>query len=588
MHLLRSLKMKIILVSAGCTILVGIFTSLFLYSYLVNIIADKADHIESMNMNRVVTQLNETLEFFCSLGSLISDDSNVAKALTYTELDTTEKKQTALYAQEVMRAYMSSYKISQYINRIIIFNSSDVTIQTQAQTFSQPGDAQAVQNLTIFPQVEEYINQGYRQVMTVSPSIENGADCLALFCPIYDNSAYMYRGWLYIEMNFGWMDDILRPYVGEDYIIAVGDKLYQPMVNTEELSSPNHLLDYEDGEVIKQNGSLMKIYRATLTAADKKTLSLDTMTLYRKADVTVLAGNGLPVFYSVAVVVITALLIAIMLSVILTNIITKPLNRLIIRLKQVSKNDLSFDSSIEQGGDEIAEIGKVVNEMTANIDDLMKKNEQMYLERQNVEIALLQNQIKPHFIYNTLDSIRWMASIQKNTGIENMARSLSHLLRNIAKDSDSIITLEQELALLNAYVAIQSIRYVETFRLDDQIPKEYYKKKIIKFTLQPLVENAIYHGIEPTGRCGTVTLKAFESEHFFYITVTDNGIGMSKEQLEQLYAASRTQDDKHQFSGIGISNVHKRLQLRYGYPCGLTWESEPGKTTVTVRLPGEE
>ena len=254
----------------------------------------------------------------------------------------------------------------------------------------------------------------------------------------------------------------------------------------------------------------------------------------------------------------------------------------------IADNDFSYDPEIEKAGGELGQIGHTVNEMTMSIENLLQTTEQSYEQRRKIEIQLLQSQVNPHFLYNTLDSIRWMAVIQKSLGIESMTRSMSNLLKNIAKGTQDKITLEEELALLHDYVEIQSVRYMEAFTFCDRVPKELYCYRIIKLTLQPLVENAIFHGIEPTGENGTITVTGREEGSDLVLCVTDDGAGITPDVLPTLLSEDRPRSHAA-LNGIGVCNVHKRLQMLYGEAYGLTIESEPGSgTCVTVRVPKEE
>ena len=129
------------------------------------------------------------------------------------------------------------------------------------------------------------------------------------------------------------------------------------------------------------------------------------------------------------------------------------------------------------------------------------------------------------------------------------------------------------------------IRYTEAFELIDRIPDDLRQHRILKFTLQPLVENAIFHGIEPTGRFGAITLDGWEDEQFLYLSIRDDGVGIPPEQLKTLLLASPEHRSKGSLNGIGVSNVDQRLKLVYGPACGLTYESVVGEyTKVTVKI----
>ena len=200
---------------------------------------------------------------------------------------------------------------------------------------------------------------------------------------------------------------------------------------------------------------------------------------------------------------------------------------------------------------------------------------------------MLQSQINPHFLYNTLNSIKWMATIQNAPGIAEMTTSLSKLLKDISKGTTTLISLEHELSLIRDYFTIQQYRYggTVTLRIDTE-DEALLSCRILKFTLQPIVENAIFHGIEPKGSSGCVAIRIYRDESLdVRIDVTDDGIGMTPEVASSILSANAPTGSSF-FKEIGISNVHKRLQYEFGSRYGLTITSTPGEfTTVSILLP---
>ena len=203
---------------------------------------------------------------------------------------------------------------------------------------------------------------------------------------------------------------------------------------------------------------------------------------------------------------------------------------------------------------------------------------------------MLQSQINPHFLYNTLNSIKWMATIQGANGISEMTTSLSRLLKSISKGTSLLIDIREELSLLENYFTIQSYRYGGTISMDIQVDEEsLYNSEIIKFTLQPLVENAIFHGIEPKGSAGHIQIhvgyEIADATDRIRIDVTDDGVGMTAEKSAQILSSN---DDSSAdfFREIGVSNVHKRLQYQFGTEYGITIESKEGEyTTMSIHIP---
>ena len=169
-----------------------------------------------------------------------------------------------------------------------------------------------------------------------------------------------------------------------------------------------------------------------------------------------------------------------------------------------------------------------------------------------------------------------------------MTRALSDLLKNIAKGTDEKVTLSQELTLLNSYIQIQKIRYVEMFDFICEIPKEYYDYKIMKFTLQPFIENSIYHGIEPKGEYGTIKVYIKdENKDFFEIVIEDDGVGISEENLKVLLSFDESESSK-EVNNIGLKNVNERLKLSYGQEYGIKIESKINVgTKIFIKIPKE-
>lgn len=293
------------------------------------------------------------------------------------------------------------------------------------------------------------------------------------------------------------------------------------------------------------------------------------------------------VSHTVIIIFLFCIAIGFTLSILISRLLGAPIRRLSKRLELISCGNFEQDDEIETE-DEIGMIGRQINQMSRHIAELMNTRIQIEKEQKDLEIKMLQAQINPHFLYNTLDSVKWIATMQKNTGIVQIVTALSSLLKNMAKGFNEKVTLRQELDFLKNYVIIEKIRYIELFDVDIQIHDEHlYHAKIIKLTLQPIVENAIFNGIEPSGRSGIIKIHAYVKNDSLIITVTDNGIGIAPENMKKILTDT-SRITKSNMSGIGLPNVDRRLKLVYGEEYGLTIESEIDQfTKVTISLPLE-
>ena len=285
------------------------------------------------------------------------------------------------------------------------------------------------------------------------------------------------------------------------------------------------------------------------------------------------------------------LVLGLLLAFLLHHMITPPITALQNRITKISSGDFSFDPAIEWSN-ELGDIGRGINSMSASVTALMDHRLEDEKQKQDLEYRMLQNQINPHFIYNTLNSIKWMATIQHAPGIAEMVTALSRLLKSVSKSNERLVPLYEEFALLNDYFTIQQYRYGGTITLDVSYiedEKLNHSCLIPRFTLQPLVENAIFHGIEPKGSAGEVTLRVERdtANGDVLIRLTDDGIGMTAEQAAKALQEPGPEEAAAKYRHVGMWNVHKRLQYSFGEAYGLSIESEPGVgTTVTVRLPG--
>lgn len=276
------------------------------------------------------------------------------------------------------------------------------------------------------------------------------------------------------------------------------------------------------------------------------------------------------------------LIIAVLLSIILSLRISRPIKYLESSMKEVEKGNFDIQVDI-QSSNEIGHLSNRFNRMTTEIKELMLQNMKEQELKRKSELQVLQAQINPHFLYNTLDSIIWMAECSKSKEVILMTASLAKLFRLSISKGQEFISLFNEIEHIKSYLTIQKMRYKSKLDFDINVDKHILPYKVVKIILQPLVENAIYHGIRNNEGIGTIQITGIRKENGILLQVIDNGIGMSQEEIQNMYGKDRT---SMQGSGIGVRNVDQRIKLHYGDLYGLHFESELGKgTTVNVWLP---
>ena len=202
-------------------------------------------------------------------------------------------------------------------------------------------------------------------------------------------------------------------------------------------------------------------------------------------------------------------------------------------------------------------------------------------EKRHSEIRALQAQINPHFLYNTLDAIIWMAASGKNDEVMEMTSALARLFRTSISSDHRLVPLSREKENILSYLTIQKMRYEDKLTYTLDMPERFDAFLLPKLILQPIVENAIYHGLKPLPDGGMVHIHALERGGCLVLSVEDNGVGMDEEQIRRLFL--QKPQDSH---GIGVVNVHSRIRLLFGEPYGLFYSSRSGcGTRVEILLP---
>ena len=256
-------------------------------------------------------------------------------------------------------------------------------------------------------------------------------------------------------------------------------------------------------------------------------------------------------------------------------------------IRAIQKGDLSVRIE-NRGNDEMGELGEQINKMLDRIEQLMKENIDREILTKNAEIRALQNQINAHFIYNVLESIKMMAEIDEEYAISDAITSLGNLLRYSMKWVSNDVLVEEELAYIKNYLALINLRFDYEIYLSLNLPENILKQKIPKMSLQPIVENAIYHGIEELAEDTNIYIKGFAQGEDCIIEITDAGKGMSEEQIEKLKKkiAGEIETDGGSGNGIGLKNVQDRIRMSFGEKYGLDIASKLGcYTKITVCVP---
>ena len=272
------------------------------------------------------------------------------------------------------------------------------------------------------------------------------------------------------------------------------------------------------------------------------------------------------------------------ITILLSNIFYKPLEKLVSAMQMIENRNLDVRID-DKRADEYQRVYKGFNDMVSELKRLIKDLTNEKILKKEAEIKLLQAQINPHFLYNTLESIHSIAKIKKVEEIALMVSALSKFYRISLSGGKDIVTLKEAVELVKDYLTIQNIRFKGKISYYFDISDELMRYRVPKLILQPIVENSIYHGIERSKGNGILNIYGMLDKSNLNLVVEDNGVGIEKESLEELQRS--IEDDSFENSkNFALKNLNQQIKLKYGPNYGLSIKSEYGKgTCVTIRLP---
>lgn len=399
--------------------------------------------------------------------------------------------------------------------------------------------------------------------------------------PLFDLNSKSFLGVIIIDINYDYLKEI--------FTISSIQNNQKVLVVTKEgeeiLSFPYNI---ELNDIVKNNPELLTLEKArlnrkvfgqdsiivseTIDYSDWKIINvISTAKIYK--DISIVKNVALSVF-------ILFILISISASVILSHNLTKPISELNEKIKLVENGNLDVNVKVKSY-DELGKLSQSFNNMVIKLKELLNKVVDEQKKKSDLEFKMLQAQINPHFLYNTLDSIKWLAVIQNVDNIRDMSTSLINLLKyNISRIS-SLVSLVEEIESVKNYAQIQKYRYGDMFTVNYNLDKETLNCKVLRLILQPIVENSIFHGFENLDRKGIISITSYIDDNKLVIQIVDNGIGTdTKNHL------TYNHNSKKKFSSIGLKNIEDRIKLYFGEGYGVKFKSKVGfGTKVTLTLP---
>lgn len=420
------------------------------------------------------------------------------------------------------------------------------------------------------PHVQRLYEREYRWVISLSKGIE------------WEDENGKHRGVMLVDMNFNNMKELCSKEIGENgylYIVGANNKLiYHPRqqmiyAGITDSSVPIACNLAEGSAIVPQDdGGRLLVTVKKLKSTDWKIVGVCSM-------------NGLLTFDGelrnfITLVVVCAAIVIIVLSVSVSFLISNPLRRLMYLMGRVEAGELGTFSTIRSVY-EVNQLSTSFNQMVYKIKQLMEQVIQEQKQLRKSEMNTLHAQINPHFLYNTLDSIVWMAESGDQQSVVKMITALAQFFRLSLSGGSHTISVADELSHVENYLVIQKMRYDDQFSYTITADDKVKNCKTLKIMLQPIVENAIIHGVGNLPYPGAIDIFAEIEDGKLVYTVRDNGFGMKPEKLEHILDSNSSSKSR-----VGVKNVHQRIQLMYGNDFGLQFKSELDEgTEVRIVLP---
>ncbi|MFB9327458.1 sensor histidine kinase [Paenibacillus aurantiacus] len=570
----------------SCLILVTIAVTSFI-SYRLSV--EAVEQNATGYVEEIIKQVNSNIQSYVDNMENISLLAMTNKDVKYYIADNSfiSAEERRVYEKRISDLFQAILYTRKDIASIMVFGYNDRFVSDRRITSLNPNvrpedtpwfkAAKEAKGRSVIsaPHVQNIIKNEYRWVVSLSRELRS-------------TDGIMPEGVFLVDLNMSVINDMARQINlgNKGYVFIVddaGDIVYHPQqqliysgLRTEMIDEVNAAASGTSFTVGGQDGK--RIYSVQDTSFGWKIVGV--------AYTDELMANKSAIRKSIFYYALFGLVVALVLSVLLSHQLSRPIKNLQKDMKLVEKGNFDIKTPIGQMN-EIGQLGRTFNMMVGQIKNLMEDAILTQEQKRKSELQLLQSQINPHFLYNTLDSIIWMAEQKKHEEVVLMTSALAKLFRASISKEKEIVPIRVEIEHIKNYLIIQQMRYNSQLDYKLDISPNILPYRSLKILLQPFVENAIYHGIRNKPEKGLITIRGFELDGSIVFEVEDDGLGMSEERLAALWNASESEASPGGSGrGIGISNVNERIKLFFGEAYGITIRSElEVGTCVTITIP---
>ena len=572
-----------IMVSFSVLMVIAVLIFLFIaLNFTKNTIYENSINYTSQIIKQVNYDIDSYMDYMLNISSIIAANSDVSYYLYNTQQPEEE-------LQEEKERIISQFKTIRN-SRNDIYNIA--VVADNGRSILNEGEDQFTEYIDVREQSWYQAALSTKNLIAISSShVQNAIQSsykwvITLSRPLVNYKTGENGGVFFIDLNYNAISSLCsnNNIGGSGYIFILdenGNIIYHPQqqlmyggLKTENIdeimSSTKDHFQSEEGD---------KLY--TISKSD-----MTGWTVVGAAYTSELLKNNKQAQMMYLLVAGVLLLGVIAISSIISREITKPIRQLRDSMSMVEEGRFDKANVPVTASNEVGSLSKSFNVMTERIHTLMEQNVYEQKQKRKNELKALQAQINPHFLYNTLDSIIWMSEAGRNDEVVLMTSALARLFRQSISNDKEQVTVAEEIEYVRSYLTIQKMRYKDKLEYSIDVSPEINHVMIIKFALQPLVENAIYHGLKYKDTKGNLSIRGYVRGKKAYITIADDGVGMEEAALEHIFDETKKE---HKSNGVGVPNVQKRLKLYYGQEYGISYISRKGVGTVaTVTVPLEE
>ncbi len=583
--MLKTIKGKIVVYfTVAFAVVILAFISFF---YVTNYNAQKEQVLGGSrdNLKYFQSNVNRMLERCENLSDNIYFNRNISRVLVrnYNLPESPNLDRDLSVAIEDLSTYLEYDIISKYATCIVIHGKNGQTIRygSDADYFEVP----RIEEQEWFDECSKSSSARWLPMIESNSAFTTSRQYLPLMRRAISLDSYKTVGWQMIAVSTSIIRDAVSDYnFGEEDVLLVYDSSRQCIYCSRSgISREEYRQILSEAEAI--SGSEAVSYGGREWLPVKEYSEYSGLTMVQLIDYASFRRALRSVVRTVAILLATLMIGAVLMTIMLSNVLSKPLYDIIQATIRISGGDFSTDPKLESD-DEIGRMGAAVNLLATNMAGMVERVREEERTKQELEYRVLQNQINPHFVYNVLNSIKIMAQFQGADNICKLIDSFAGLLKEVSKGVNDRVTVREEFELAEKFVFIHKLRRKGLITSSYSIEPECENCLIIKFLLQPLIENAIIHGFEGKRGMGELKVAAARRDDCLVITIQDNGSGMTREEMDEILAGSNEKSGR--YNSVGVRNVQERIRMSYGDEFGISYDSVKGEyTRVTVLLPLE-